>query len=55
MNRYKREEDPEFGLGTLISYMLPYTIVMAVVLIALMIGWMMLGYPLGPGAELFVN
>ncbi len=55
MNRYRREGDGEFGLGTLISYMLPYTLVMAVALIALMIIWMMLGYPLGPGAELFVS
>ena len=33
MNAYKRPEDPEFGIGTLISYTLPYSIGYCIVLI----------------------
>jgi aminobenzoyl-glutamate transport protein len=38
------------GLGTLISTMLPYTIVFTVFWTALLIGWVMLDLPLGPEA-----
>ncbi|MDD2453246.1 MAG: AbgT family transporter [Synergistaceae bacterium] len=55
MNKYREEGDGEFGLGTLISYMLPYSMVLALVLISFMVFWMLLGIPLGPGAALFVK
>lgn len=54
MNQYKRPEDPEFGLGTLISYTLPYSIGYFIVLILLLIVWMLIGLPLGPGAGLYI-
>jgi len=38
------------GLGTLISTMLPYTIVFTIFWTALLIGWVMLDLPLGPEA-----
>ena len=37
------------GLGTIISLMLPYTLVIAVVWILLFMVWFVLGIPLGPG------
>ena len=54
MNRYKKEEDPEFGLGTLISYMLPYSVAIFVVFTIQLVVWMLLGLPLGPGASLYL-
>ncbi|MCO5262987.1 MAG: AbgT family transporter, partial [Lentimicrobium sp.] len=38
------------GLGTLISTMLPYTIVFTIFWTALLVGWVMLDLPLGPEA-----
>lgn len=40
------------GLGTLISTMLPYTIVFTILWTILLIAWAMLGFPLGPGAPI---
>lgn len=54
MNQYKREEDPEIGMGTLISMTLPYSMAIAVVLIIQLIIWMLLGLPLGPGAGMYL-
>lgn len=44
--RYKKDA----GIGTVISLMLPYMVVVAVASIALFVAWYMLGIPLGPGA-----
>jgi aminobenzoyl-glutamate transport protein len=46
---------PSAGIGTLVSIMLPYTIVFLVVWTALLVVWMLLGLPLGPGAGLFLS
>ena len=42
------------GLGTLISLMIPYSIVFFVGWTALLIAWVLLGLPVGPGAALFL-
>jgi len=55
MNRYKRPEDPDFGLGTLISYGIPYSVAFFVVMTATLFVWMFFNIPLGPGVELFVR
>lgn len=44
--RYQKDA----GLGTLISLMLPYTLVFAVVWTLFFVVWYLLGIPLGPGA-----
>lgn len=44
---------PKAGMGTLIAMMLPYTFVFAVVWSLLLVIWMLLGIPLGPGDPLF--
>ncbi len=40
------------GVGTLVSLMLPYSVVFAILWTALLIAWVLLGIPLGPGAPL---
>jgi aminobenzoyl-glutamate transport protein len=46
MKRWQKDS----GIGTLITMMLPYTIVFAVIWTAFFIVWYLLGIPLGPGA-----
>ena len=43
--RYKRDA----GVGTIVSLMLPYTVVVAVTWTLLFVVWYLLGIPLGPG------
>ena len=42
--------DKNAGIGTIISTMLPYSIVFFIAWTLLLIGWLALGLPLGPGA-----
>lgn len=47
---YIQKYDPKAGIGTIISTMLPYSIVFFIVWTALLIAWLLVGLPLGPGA-----
>ena len=51
LQRYKKNA----GFGTLISLMLPYTVIFSIVWIAMLLLWMNLGFPLGPGGGLFIS
>ncbi len=46
--------DPKAGMGTVIATMLPYSIAFLVFWIVLLVIWLLLGLPLGPGAELYL-
>jgi aminobenzoyl-glutamate transport protein len=50
MQKYKKDA----GIGTVISAMLPYSLGFFVMWVALIIIWVSLGLPLGPGAGLFL-
>ena len=41
---------PGFGLGSLTAIMVPYSVLMMIVGFLMMLGWVYLGWPLGPGA-----
>ena len=43
------------GIGTVIATMLPYTAAFLAVWVVLLIVWMLLGLPTGPGAPLFIE
>ena len=47
--------DTKAGIGTVISTMLPYTFFFLIAWTALLILWMILGLPIGPGAGLYLN
>jgi len=47
--------DPKAGIGTIISTMLPYSIAFFIIWTILLIVWVLLGLPLGPGASLYYN
>lgn len=48
--KYRRK----VGVGSIISLMLPYTVALLVVWTALLVGWYLLGLPLGPGADVYL-
>jgi aminobenzoyl-glutamate transport protein len=47
--------DPKAGIGTLIATMIPYTITFFIIWTIMFIIWFLLGIPLGPGANMFLN
>lgn len=47
---FAQKYDKDMGLGTLISVMLPYSVVFALTAVPMLIFWILLGIPLGPGA-----
>ncbi len=50
---YLEKYDPKAGIGTLISTMIPYTIVFFISWSLLLIAWTLIGLPLGPGAGIY--
>jgi aminobenzoyl-glutamate transport protein len=52
---YYQKYDRKAGLGTLIGTMLPYSFVFFLAWSLLLIIWVLLGLPLGPGAGLYYN
>lgn len=51
MQRY----DPKAGIGTVVSAMLPYTIIFFIGWVTLLVIWILLGLPLGFGAGMFME
>ncbi len=49
MERY----DKKAGIGTIIATMLPYTFIFLAAWLIMLIIWIILGIPIGPGAPLF--
>ncbi|HLS70771.1 MAG TPA: AbgT family transporter [Chitinophagaceae bacterium] len=47
--------DKNAGIGTIVSAMLPYTIVFLIGWVILLIIWIILGLPIGPGAEMYID
>ncbi len=50
---FAQKYDEKYGIGTIIATMLPYTIILSVLWIILLIIWMLLGLPTGPGAPIY--
>ena len=49
MERY----DKNAGIGTIIATMLPYTVVFLMAWLAMLVFWILMGLPIGPGSPLF--
>ena len=49
---FAQKHDKKAGMGTLISTMLPYTMIFLAGWILMLVIWMAFGWPLGPGAGL---
>lgn len=52
---FAKKYSPDFGIGTLAAMMLPYSIAFGVGATLLLIVWMLLGIPLGPGMEMIYS
>ncbi len=52
---YYQKYDHKAGIGTLISIMLPYTFVFMFLWTLLLVIWILLDLPLGPGVEIYYN
>lgn len=51
---FARKYDEKAGIGTIIATMLPYSMTFLIFWSILLIAWMMLGLPVGPGAPLYI-
>lgn len=51
---FAQKYDEKYGIGTIISTMIPYTVLLTVFWIILLILWMLIGLPLGPDGPLFL-
>ena len=51
---FAKQYDEDIKLGTLISMMLPYSILFLIGWTLLMIVWLTLGLPIGPGAPVYI-
>ena len=47
---FAQKYEPRIGLGTLLTLMPPYSIAFAIGWTALLVLWLLLGIPLGPGS-----
>ena len=52
---YYQKYDKKAGIGTIMATMMPYSIAFFIAWILLLIGWILLGLPLGPEAPLYYN
>ena len=52
---FAQKYDEKYGIGTIISTMIPYTVVLTLVWIAALVVWMLFGLPLGPDGPIFMN
>ena len=52
---FAKKYDPKMGMGTFMTSLLPYSIAFAFMWIILFAAWYLLGIPLGPEGELFLN
>jgi aminobenzoyl-glutamate transport protein len=51
---FAQKYDEKYGIGTIISTMIPYTVVLTFFWTALLIVWILLGLPLGPDGPLYL-
>jgi len=52
---FARQYDREIGIGTIIAMMLPYSIAFLISWSVLLFVWILLGWPLGPGAPVYIQ
>jgi len=47
---YFQKYDEKAGIGTIVATMLPYSVIFFLGWVVLLIAWLLIGLPLGPGA-----
>jgi len=51
---FSQKYDEKYGIGTIISTMIPYTVIFWLFWSLLLMGWMLLGFPVGPDGPLYM-
>ena len=51
---FAQKYDEKAGLGTIIATMLPYSVFLTIAWIVLLVVWMLIGLPIGPGAPIYM-
>lgn len=51
---FAQKYDDKYGIGTIISTMIPYTVMLTIGWILLLVLWMILGIPLGPDGPIYI-
>jgi len=51
---FAQKYDEKYGVGTIISTMIPYTVLLTLGWVLLLVIWMILGIPLGPDGPLYI-
>jgi len=51
---YMRQYDRRTGIGTIVSLMLPYSILFLLSWVVLFVVWNLLGIPIGPGVTMYL-
>jgi aminobenzoyl-glutamate transport protein len=52
---FAQKYDDKYGVGTIISTMIPYTIMLTLAWVGLLVLWMLTGLPLGPDGPLYIT
>jgi len=52
---FAQKYDEKYGIGTIISTMIPYTVLLTIFWTALLVVWMYIGLPLGPDGPLYIT
>lgn len=52
---FAQKYDHKYGIGTIISTMIPYTVMLTIGWILLLVLWMILGIPLGPDGPIYIT
>ncbi|MGM0667248.1 MAG: AbgT family transporter [Bacteroidota bacterium] len=52
---FAQKYDQRYGIGTIISTMLPYSVILTIGWLLLLIVWMLIGIPLGPDGPLYMS
>ncbi|MBW6499510.1 MAG: AbgT family transporter [Bacteroidales bacterium] len=52
---FAQKYDEKYGIGTIISTMIPYTVMLTLFWVAMLVIWMLFGIPLGPDGPIFMN
>ncbi len=52
---FAQKYDEKYGIGTIISTMIPYTVLLTIFWVGALIIWMLLGIPLGPDGPIYIQ
>lgn len=52
---FSQKYDEKYGIGTIISTMIPYTVLFLIFWTLLLVVWMLIGLPVGPDGPLYLN